>query len=181
MKCLLALLALVLAPTAGVAEIFKLAVPADQGMKFYWWPKLPAIPGWEHDEDVSRSNGVNMLVPVGGTFLKAPAVIYARAMFKPRVPETKSLTQLISDDKATFAKEFPGIVVVELDPIADGDGKAHRLFSYSPSKKGSWELVAYGEEGEFYLIFTVSGNSKEALEQATPDFRKVLTQYRERL
>jgi len=180
-KPFLVFLALAVAPAVGVADIFKLAVPTDQGMQVYWWPKLPIIAGWEHDEDASRGNSVNMLVPDGKTFSKAPAVMYARAVFKPRVPETKSLAQLITDDQATFEREVPGIAVVELAPIADGDGKPHRLFSFSPPKSGTWELVAYGEEGEFYLIFTVSGNSKAALEHATPDFRKVVAQYRERL
>jgi hypothetical protein len=180
MKPFLTILVLAIAPVIGNADIFKLAVPTDQGMQFYWWPTLPTISGWEHDEDTSRNNSVNMLVPVGKTFSNAPAVMYGRALFKPRIPETKSLVQLIADDQATFKKDVPGITVKELDAITDGDGKAHRCFSFVPTTSGSWELVAYGEEGEFYLIFTVSGNSKAALAMATPDFRKLIGAYRER-
>ena len=36
-------------------------------------------------------------------------------------------------------------------------------------------------EGDFYLIFTVSGNTKSALTNATGDFRKLLSAYREKL
>ena len=170
-----------LLPGVCLGGIFQLAVPTDRGVQFYWWPELPKIPGWTHDDDASRGNSVNMLLPDGKTFSDAPAVMYARALYKRRVPETKSLVQLIADDRAEFEKEVSGIEVKEVTPISDGDGKPHRCFAYSPPKKGSWELVAYGEEGDFYLIFTVSGNTKSALTNATGDFRKLLSAYREKL
>jgi hypothetical protein len=180
-RALLLLSVLALAPAVGLPDIFKLAIPTDKGMQFYWWPILPEIPGWRHDEDISRANGVNMLIPVGKTFSNAPAVMYARALFKPRIPETRSLAQLIANDRATFETDVPGTVVSELPAIADGDGKTLRCYSFFPPGKGSWELVAYGEEGEFYLVFTVSGNAKAALNRATTDFSKVVAGYHERL
>ena len=183
MKRVVSLLTILAAFLPGVClgGIFKLAVPTDHGVQFYWWPELPKIRGWTHDEEASRGNGVNMLLPDGKTFSNAPAVMYARALYKARVPETKSLAQLIADDRAEFEKEVPGIEVKEITPISDGDGKAHRCFAYSPPKKGSWELVAYCEEGDFYLIFTVSGNTKAALTNATGDFARLLSGYHERL
>lgn len=178
MKKALLILASLLIHGAANAEIYKLAVPTDQGMMFYWWPVLPIISGWAHDEGASRAQSVNALVPTGYSFSQAPAVIYARAMYKPRMPETKSLSQLIADDRATFESEFSGVKINELTPIIDGNHKALRYFSYTPASQGSWELVAYGEEGEIYLIFTVSGNTEAALLKARPDFEKIVSTYK---
>jgi hypothetical protein len=169
-------LLLIAAPFAD-AEIFQLAVPAAQGMKLYWWPVLPPIAGWEHDEGASRAQGVNALVPAGQTFAHAPAIIYARALYKPRMSDVKSLDQLIEGDISSFKKRLPDTSVEKLMPIRDGDGKDHPYYSFTPSQKGSWELVAYGEEGDYYLIFTVSGNSKQARDDARAPFEALISKY----
>lgn len=166
---------------ASEAEIYKLAVPSDSGLELHWWPVVNVPAGWIHDKGASEANGVNAIVPIGRTFSDAPAVIYARAIFKPRDPGTKSLTQLINDDASDFKEHFPGTRIEERQPIRDADGKDHRYFSFSPTDLGSWELVAYGEEGDFYLIFTVSGSTKAALSKAQPDFEHILATYKERL
>jgi hypothetical protein len=176
---ILLLVALLAIPDIASSEIYKLAVPGEKAMEFYWWPVLGQVPGWSHDEEASRANSANILVPKGSSFSSAPAVIYGKAMFKPRVPNTKSLGQLIADDRKAFEHDFPGVAISELAAVSDGDGKKLRYFSYTPSGAGSWELVAYGEEGEFYLIFTVSGNSKAALIHAKPVFESVIAAYRE--
>jgi hypothetical protein len=167
-------------PIHADAEIFKLAVPSDQGMKFYWWPVLPPISGWQHDEGASRAHSVNALVPTGQSFSSAPAVIYARALYKPRAPQTKSLDQLISDDRAEFEARVQGVKIEELPSLHDGDGKPIRCLSFNPPGKGNWESVAYSEEGDYYLLFTVSAQTKEALQDARPAFEKLVSQYTER-
>jgi hypothetical protein len=181
MRRALPLLVLLAASTPISADIYKLAVPTDQGIQFYWWPIVPSIDGWTHDEGASRAHGVNALVPAGQTFSGAPAIIYARAMYKPRIPEVKSLGQLITDDIATFKQDFPGVAVDKLSAIRDGDGRSHPYYSFNPKGNGSWELVAYGEEGDFYLIFTLSGQSKAARDAARSAFEKLVSRYREHL
>jgi hypothetical protein len=159
------------------AEIYKEAVPTDHGIEFYWWPVLKAANGWTHDEGASRANGVNAFVPTGYSFSDAPAVIYARAIYKPRVPETKTLAQLISDDGAEFKSHFPGVEISELPPLRVGAASNFRYFSFKPMQQGSFELVAYGEEPEFYLIFTVSGKTLSDLAKARPAFEKMVSNY----
>lgn len=41
--------------------------------------------------------------------------------------------------------------------------------------------VAYGEEGDYYLIFTVSGNSQSALQDATPAFKQLVARCKQAL
>ena len=172
------LIAMLLVPSFATAEIYKLAVPSDKGIELYWWPVMQPIAGWSHDEGASRANHINAFVPNGSSFSDAPAIIYARAMFKPRIPNTKSLNQLITDDRKTFEDDLPGVRVIELAPISDSSGSKFRYFSFTPSGAGNWERVAYAEEGEFYLIFTVSGTSSATLLHAQRDFEKWVSAYK---
>jgi hypothetical protein len=165
------------------AEIFKLAVPTDRGIQLYWWPQLQAPKGWVHDEETSRSTGSNIFVPKGQSFAEAPAVIYGRALYKPDTPETRSLDALISDDKHDFQKHLPGISIRPLPDLKTGDGRSLRRFSYSPPRsagvaEGSWEQTAYGEEGDFYLIFVVSAHTETALTKAVPAFNALIANYK---
>ena len=174
---------LVVPPRPLSAEIYKFAIPSDQGMKLYWWPQLQVPDGWVHDEGASRSTGSNMLVPKGQSFAQAPAVMYGEALYKPRIPETRSLDQLISEDKRKFQNHTPGIVILPLPALKNGDGRSLRCFSYSPPQRdgaGSWEWTAYSEEGDFYLIFVLSAKSEAALETALPSFRRLIATYKEK-
>lgn len=163
------------------AGIYKLGVPSTQGIQLMWWPILPVVPGWQHDEGASRTYSVNMLIPNGQTFSAAPAVIYAKAMYKPPVPQTNSLAQLIASDRAEFSAKVPGVRIKELPPLHDGDGKALRCFSFSPASRGSWDLAAYGEEDDYYLIFTVSAKTSKALQETRATFAKMVSRYKKSL
>jgi hypothetical protein len=170
------------APRVACAEIYKLAVPGDNGMKLYWWPQLQPPDGWVHDEQASRATDSNMLVPKGQSFSQSPAVVYGEALYKPQKPETHSLDQLIGDDKRDFQQHFPGIVISPLPDIKDGDGRSFKCLSYSPpagKMNASWEWTAYGEEGDFYLIFTVSAHTQSALQAALPAFNRLIASYKE--
>jgi hypothetical protein len=175
---------LMVPPRPLSAEIYKLAIPSDQGFQFYWWPQLQVPDGWVHDEGASRATGSNMLVPKGQSFAHAPAVMYGEALYKPRVPETRSLDQLISDDRLKFQAHVPGIQILPLPALKNGDGRSLRCFSYLPPRKetgkSSWEWAAYLEEGDFYLIFVISANSEDALKTALPSFRRLIATYKEK-
>jgi len=181
MRYLKVLVALVfLASMEASAEISKVAVPEDSGFQLYWWPVLPIPAGWLHDEGISRASGVNMLRPRGTTFAKAPAVMYGRADFKPRIPEVHSLIEYVAKDRNALAEESPTTVIAELQAVRNGDGKLLSVVSYVIPSRHQWELTAYGEEGEFYLLFTLSASSEAGFNQARPVFYAMLATYKER-
>ncbi len=93
---------LVAASATASAEIEKVAVPTDNGLTLHWWPKLPDVAGWHFDRDASYHYGFAAWAPDNFTFADAETVIYARAIYKPRDPETKSLDVLIERDKQHF-------------------------------------------------------------------------------
>lgn len=163
------------------AEIEKTAVPTDKGIQLYWWPKLKAVAGWHQDRKLSNSYGINAQAPDGYTFANAAAVIYAKADYKPRMPGTKSLEMLITGDKQNFRAKDPTVVISEVDPLKTGDGKSLRSFTFFPKeKKGDWEQVSYGEEGDFYLVFVVSSKTKEAFAKAVDAYKTFISQYKEK-
>jgi hypothetical protein len=120
-----------------------------------------------------------MQVPDGFTFSNAETVIYARAIYKPRSPETTSLEVLIKDDKDEFLKADPGIAIVETSPLKTADGKTLRSFTFFPKDKGNWEQVSYGEEGDFYLIFTISSRSHAGFLKSSITYAQYIAQYKE--
>ncbi len=163
------------------AEIEKRAEICETGICLHWWPKLPPLKGWHQDQGSSVKFGVNALAPEGTSFAKARAVIYAKANYKPRMPQTDSLEKLIADDEKTFCSEFSAMVITETDGLLTADGKKLRTFTFFPKSTGQWEEVSYGEEGDFYLIFTLSARSREAFDEALGDYRYLIAHYKERL
>jgi len=166
---------------AAQAEVEKIATPCDNGICLYWWPKLPPISGWHQDKDQSFHYRINALAPDGSSFVKAEAVMYAEAIYKPRVPETKSLDALIAGDKQKFLQSDPSLTIAEASEMMTGDGIAMRSFTFFPRSQGNWEPVTYGEETEYYLIFTLSSRSKEAFERTTTTYRELIARYKAKL
>ena len=176
----LRLLAVVLVLLSGSvnAEIEKFATPSETGIQLQWWPKVQPPAGWHFDSGSSHHFGFNAIAPDGSTFSKAKTVMYAKANYKPRVPETKSLAQLIDGDIPDFHHAYPGMAATIESPVLTADHKQFKLVTFAPSAGGNWERVAYGEETEFYLLFTVSSRTKRGLERAMPAFKAMVASYR---
>ena len=171
-------IAMLLTPSSVAhGEIERLAVPGETGLAFYWWPKVVPPTGWHHDHEASLQNNTNALAPDGSTFSDAKAVMYAEALYKLRMPETKTVAALIDDDKQTFLAKDPSLVVSEAPTLQTADGQRLRTFSYFPKDKGNWERVAYGEEGDFFVVFALSSRSLEPYKLAEPAFEELVTHY----
>ncbi|MGB8495058.1 MAG: hypothetical protein WCE53_11710 [Candidatus Acidiferrum sp.] len=163
---------------AAKAEIEKTALPCDKGLCLYWWPKLPPLKGWHQDINQSYHYRINTLAPDGSSFTKAEAVIYAKASYKPQIPDTKTLEMFIADDRKEFVDSVPDITIKEVNELISGDGEKFRSFTFFPKEKGNWEQVAYGEEGEYYLAFTLSSHSKEAFDRTQSAYRDLIAHYK---
>lgn len=176
-----ALLLLILSATLPVsAEIEKLGHACETGICLYWWPKLVPIDGWHHEPGPSQKYGANALAPDGSTFIDAETVMYAKATYKPRVPEIKSLEALIENDKKDFAANVPRVVIADAKSLITGDGKKLNSVTFFPGAQGNWERVSYGEEGEFYLLFTISSRTKDGYEKALPAYEAMIRGYKEK-
>jgi hypothetical protein len=173
MCCIIALFSM-----TARAEIEKTIVPCDTGKCLYWWPKLPQIKGWHQDKGQSFNSGISAWAPNGHSFVNADAVIYAIATYKPTVPETKTLVNFIAADTSRFIVSDPTITITEERQLVTGDGQKLRSFTFLPESKGSWEVVSYGEEGNYYLTFVLSSRSKEGFDKAQGAYRQLIAGYR---
>jgi len=170
-------LMLLLALTFGAAgEIERFARPGTSGLDLVWWPRFPLVMGWVHDDEASWRISSNVLLPRGQTFAQSPVVIYGTAVYKPN-GSAKSLSEFIAADQEGFKQRSPDAQIAKLPPERDGDGNSLATFSFTPKAAGDWEVVAYGEEGEYFLVFVVSARNDTELHKAMPVFRSVIAGY----
>jgi hypothetical protein len=163
---------------AANAEISKVTVPTDSAPQVYWWPVLPVPQGWVRDDEESRARGVNVIRPAATSFEDAPAVIYARADSKPRFPQIHSLADYMRLDEADIRAQSPSADIVHLPDVKTGDGAVLKVVSHALPQRRQWELVAYGEEGDFYVLFTVSGSTEADLKAHEGVFYALLAKYK---
>lgn len=163
---------------SAVAEIEKGGNPCDTGLCLYWWPKLPAITGWHQDLEASRQQAMNAWAPDGSTFENAETVMYAVALYKPNLVGIASLDALIADDKQKFLEHSAAANISKVDVIVTGDGQELKSSTFFPQSDGNWEQVSYGEEGDYYLIFTISSRTKSGYEKALQAYRAMLHAYK---
>lgn len=127
----------------------------------------------------SFANGINIQIPDGFDFSNADTVIYARALYKPRTPEIKSLDMLIKNDREEFVSRDPNMVVTEVKAPRTGDGRALKSFTFFPKNTGNWEQVSYGEEADYYLIFTISSRSRAGFTKMFSIYEQYIGRYKE--
>ena len=147
-----------------------LEFPSADGMKS--WPKLPAVSDWHQDQAASFQNTANVLIPDGDVYPGAEAVILAKGVARGG----GTLTRLIDNDRAAASD---GTHLEKLADIADKDARPFTVYAYSPAKSGKWEAVAYGEEGRYFLVFTLSAQSQASYDKAFPVFAQMIGSYAE--
>jgi hypothetical protein len=154
---------------------------------FYWWPKLPALPGWHTDTQANYSygpNGMYSLVPDKSDFNSADVIIYASATYKPQYgfknSTSKTLDAFIADEQRTFRKDYRnGLRVGEVKSLVTGDGRSLRSLTYFRPRDKNWERVSYGEEGDYYLIFAISARSEKGYLAAQPTYENLIKAYKQ--
>jgi hypothetical protein len=172
---------LLLTSATAFAEIEKFAIPGENGIVFHWWPKLPPVAGWSQDRDFSFRYSINALAPTGASFADSETVMYVKAVYKPRVPDVNSLAKLIENDKKDFVTNVPGVFVQEAKTLTTADGVNAPSLTYTPKRNGNWERVSYLEEGDFYLIFTISSRTETGFLTSIKAYEALISQYKEKL
>jgi len=153
----------------AAAEMLQFATP--DGVKS--WPKLADIPEWHQDMESSLKLGANSLIPDGVDPATAEVTIQARGF--PRSGSVTSASQMVESDRAGAPA---GTEVKQLSDVADKDGVAFNLYSFAPpSGQGNWKAIAYSEEGDHLLAFTLSARSKTAFESNLPIFVTLIQKY----
>jgi hypothetical protein len=162
-----------------LAAVEKNAVAGEDGIQLSWWPRLPDLPGWSPDPVASMQYGANALVPTGKTFGEADAVLYAKAQYKPHVPDIKSLSDLIERDKREISADGAGARIHVSHPLSSADGRPLSCRVFEPVSSGTWERVCYLEEGDYYLMFALRSRTQASFNASMKAFEALVSRYRE--
>jgi hypothetical protein len=172
----LSLLLLCGAPPAAHAETEGFAYACPSGMCFWRRPVVEPPPGWVRDETAGQELRFNAFARKGEEFMKADAVLYANAQYRKNAPPT--LAGQIAADRERILKGDPKANIVQTTSVRNGDAKTLVTFAFVPGRKDeSWETVAYDEEGDYYLRFVLSAQTKEAHDKALSDFAELVRGY----
>lgn len=181
MKSLTLLIFLFVISTAiAQAEIEKTARTNQQGVSLNWWPKLFIPDGWHQDQEQSINYNANALAPNGFTFKNADAVIYASALYKPRAPEINSVAELIKKDKADFLQDDNTLQILDSGTITTADGIKLISVDFIPRASGNWERVSYGEENDYFLVFTLSARSEASFKSTLGSYNNIISTYKKK-
>jgi hypothetical protein len=152
------------------AEMLQFATP--DGTKS--WPKLPDIPDWHQDQELSLKFTANFLVPDGADPATSEVTIQARGY--PRSGDTSNLSQLMDKDRAAAASTTD---VTKRPDVYDKDSTPFAMVAFAPAggQAGDWKAVAYSEEGEYLLAFTMNARSKAAFDKNLPVFTALIRRY----
>lgn len=175
---LVAFLALI-QPLVVAAGVERVATVCESGICFHWWPQVKVPAGWAHDNDHSLHYNFNALAPEGRSFADAEAVMYANAIYRPSVPEAKTLQEFIDNDHANFRRDSPDIAIEMAPELRTSDGKTVHSWTLSPKSQGQWERVAYFEEGEYIMVFVISSRTSTGLQREMSSFEHLVTGYTE--
>ena len=178
MKLYLSILLSFILFSQSYAEIKKTVIPGEKcgGMCFYWWPVLPSVEGWRQDIEASYKFSANTQAPNKFNFKNSETVIYAKALYKPRMPKIHNIYELIENDHSQF-KDGAELNINKISSITTADGQKLLTYSFYPKEEGNWEHVSYGEEGDFFLVFTISSRTKSGLEKNLPAYNEFITKY----
>lgn len=161
------------------ADVEKIAQLCGEQICFHWWPRIELPEGWKHEREQSLHYNFNALAPIESDFATAEAVMYANAVYRPRVPAETTLGAFIDSDIQKFKADNPGLSVTELPPLKTANGKIAKLFLLKPTVQGQWERVAYFEEGDYYMVFVASSRTESGLLRVVGAHEALVSRYRE--
>ncbi|HEY6024492.1 MAG TPA: hypothetical protein VIV34_09985 [Pseudolabrys sp.] len=179
---LIAALVLVLpAAIPAKAEIEKFMNQCDGKLCASFRASITIPDGWVEDKEASDYFKVQLLLPKGLEFEKAPAKIYAVVRYnRNRQPITDFLPDSIKDWKSR-AKDAR---IDKLDDLARVGKPAfvRHAFEARSLKIQGYELQAVTTDGdkdgnEFVVTITLSADSKAALKAAEPAYLAILSKY----
>lgn len=179
MACALAIAGTIALGAHAHAEIRKFINISDGKMIPSF--QLVATPpkGWIVDEEASRKNGVQMMVPKGKTFRTADALIYVMVTARQK---DQNFSKWVSDAEDWWRKSVPDTRITKLPDIARANGKAaFQPYQYeNPSRpQQAFEFVAFGEDGDkdgntFNVKVVITGRDRKAIERASSSYTSFL-------
>jgi hypothetical protein len=164
------------------AEIEKFMQHCDGKLCAFFRVSIVVPDGWVEDKEATDYFKVQMLLPKGVEFDKAPAKIYALARYNPK---KQPIADFVPDTIKDWKSRAKDGKIVKLDDLARGPGKpvfVRHQFDARSLKEQGYELQAVTTDNdkdgnEFVVTITLSANSLAARKAAEPAFLAILGKY----
>jgi hypothetical protein len=175
-----AALSLLAAPAK--AEIEKFMYDCDGKLCTFFRASLTIPEGWVEDKEASSALGVQMLLPKGVDFEKAPAKIYALVRYNKDKQPVSAITK---DTYRDWRERSKKAKVTKLPDVARQSGKPafelHR-FEASELKEQGFEMTALAADSDkdgnsFFVVLCSSADTREAFKAAEPGYLSILKAY----
>jgi hypothetical protein len=173
---LIGMLAAALIAGAAQAEVQKFMSTCDGKLCPNYQIVLTPPDGWVVDQEATKKNKVQIMVPKGKDFGNAPALIYVQVFYHR--DKQQSLANFAEVSNGRWRANVKDAKVSEFPAVARANGKPGFLrFAFeNPSKKQqAYELGAFGidsdqDGNEFVLDVVMTGADKAALDRAEKDY-----------
>ena len=164
------------------AEIEKFMNPCDGKLCAFFRVSITVPDGWVEDKEATDYFKLQMLLPKGIAFDKAPAKIYAVARYNPK---KLPIADFASDSINDWKSRAKNSKIVKLDDLTRGPGKTRYVryqFDAASLKEQGYELQAITKDmdkdgNEYAVTITLSANSLAARKAAEPAFQAILAKY----
>ena len=164
------------------AEVEKFMQQCDGKLCAFFRTSVTIPGGWVEDKEATDYFKVQMLLPEGVEFDKAPAKIYAIARFNRDKKPVADFIPAYIDDWKSRAKDG---TIVRLDDLQRTDGMrafVRYQFDARSLKEQGYELVAVTKDAdkdgnEFIVTITLSADSLDARKAAEPAYMAILGKY----
>lgn len=132
--------------------------------------------GWVLDEEATRANDIQIMVPKGKTFANAQPLIYVQVFYHRDKQQTLADFARASNER--WLSTTKGAKISPLPPVARENGKEGFLvFSFENPKdpQQAFEIGAFGidddkDGNQFVIDVVVSGNSKKTVDRGEKDY-----------
>jgi hypothetical protein len=181
-RFVLALAALSLLAAPATAEIEKFMRQCDGKLCASYRASITVPEGWVEDKEAGRELGVQMLLPKGVDFEKAPAKIYALVRYNK---DKQPVSAIAKDTYRDWRERAKKAKVTKLPEVARQSGKPafelHR-FEASELKEQGFEQTALAADGDkdgnaFVVVLCLSANTREAFKAAEAAYMSILKAY----
>ncbi len=137
---------------------------------------LSAPLGWVLDQHLAAEAEADVvLYPQGTTYQNAASVLTVNATFQGK--DFKDLKNLIQQDEEDIRQQNPKFSAQQGPVLQTRYQKPAPLFFYLHLKGGGGEAVAYVEEKDRVMIFTLSSSSEQILREDLPALQETVESY----
>ena len=164
------------------ADIEKLMRQCDGKLCAYFRASITVPEGWVEDAEASRELGVQMLIPKGQAFEKAPAKIYALVRYNKDKAPVSAITR---DTYRDWKERAKNAKITKLADVVRANGKPafeRHQFEAPKLEEQGFETTALAADGDkdgnaFVVVLCLSANNREAYKSAEAAYLSMLKAY----